>query len=153
MITLPLTHKWSPPRWLLWLDLYIAEIVCLLLIPYSNRPVLASFLALIFTAPLYPLIADYLNVVRDVDGKLRDTVIVLAQSIHFVWGMDIPVFVFWDHLSLTWIVGLLFAELVFKEGLFDQIVEGESLLRSGLLDWSFYVLGSAVAFTLLEYVH
>jgi hypothetical protein len=54
------------------------------------------------------------------------------------------------HLPLWLIPVILLLELVFKEALFDQIVEKNPLVPDGLFDWAFYVLGAWLAFLLLQ---
>jgi len=54
------------------------------------------------------------------------------------------------HLPLWLIPVILLLELVFKEALFDQIVEKNPLFPDGLLDWVFYVLGAEVGYLLLQ---
>lgn len=75
----------------------------------------------------------------------------LAQDSHFAYGLALSFAISAFHASLWWIVGLLIAELFFKEYLFDQVlVEKNPLLWNGLTDWAFYVLGAGVGAGLLR---
>lgn len=76
----------------------------------------------------------------------------LAQDCHFGYGLAIPLATYAFHWPLWAIPLLLFIELIGKEGLFDQIVEKNPLVWGGLVDWSFYILGSAVAYGLLRLI-
>ncbi|MEM3656399.1 MAG: hypothetical protein QW453_06780 [Thermoprotei archaeon] len=73
----------------------------------------------------------------------------LAQDCHFGYGLAITFGVRAFHAPLYWIGILLVLELVFKEGLFDQFVEGNKLVWGGLIDWSFYIFGSLAGLIIL----
>ena len=77
--------------------------------------------------------------------KWSPTSWLLAQDAHFAYGLAIFFGVYTFRAWPGWIIVILIAELVFKEGLFDVYVEGNPLVWNGLIDWSFYLLGSMVA--------
>ncbi len=74
----------------------------------------------------------------------------LAQDAHFAWGLAITFGIYATHLPLWLIPVILLAELIFKEALFDQIVEKNPLVPDGLFDWAFYVLGAWLAYLLVQ---
>jgi len=74
----------------------------------------------------------------------------LAQDAHFAWGLAITFGVYAAHLVRWLIPVILLLELLLKETVFDQIVEKNPLFPSGLVDWSFYVLGAGAGYLLLH---
>lgn len=129
--------KWSPPSWLLEADLYVAIIACTGFI-FISVARFSVFPLGVWILALSLLFWQFL-------GGFA-----LAQSIHFGWGLALVTGVVFLHSPLWLVPALLAAELVLKEGVFDQMVEGNPLVWNGLTDWSFYVLGSASGFLLLH---
>jgi len=74
----------------------------------------------------------------------------LAQDCHFAWGLAITFGVYAAHLAHWFIPVILVLEFVFKEGLFDQFVEGNYLFPDGFVDWLFYVFGAGAGYLLLH---
>jgi hypothetical protein len=74
---------------------------------------------------------------------------VLAQEVHFAFGLGITFAARALGFPAWWgALAIIVVDLI-KESTFDQWIEKQPLFTDGLVDWSFYIIGAALAAALL----